>query len=1007
MDDRVSVTRPWFDQYKFHLVQTLDQLRALVDVCVKRKLCSLDLETTGVDNRVYPDEYFEDGIVTRHGIRTVDRIAGVCISFDGENGYYVPLSHEPDDAGNIPWDPAWDELTRIVHGCRVIFHNAKFDCEFLYPVTGKDFYKIEEYEDTLLMAKVVMPLKSSPAGLKPLTKLHFGVDMVELDELFTPERKEQLKREKRRYNFAMLHPREGLEYGSSDGIFTYRLLGVLREKLTESDVRIYNLEKSFCNVIREMERNRVHIDVERVQQLYVECKAEIESVGNVIREIVERHTGSTGRWLTLNIGSPKQLSIAILTDPEGMRLKPTAEMLEAEGEGGGGGDSDDDDDEDSPAGDEQRQYSLKDEALKSMDRAYGKRFMVQREGHLDKDGRQKTESIFDLILEYRHYDKMKGSYVEKLVLAVDRNGDVRPSFNQMGTDTARLSCKAGEIENGYSGVNFQGIPRDSDEDKPELFKQIRTCIAPRPGYVLVKIDYAGEELRVVTNLSGDPIWTKSFLYEDGDVHSITARTLFGKSDVNKDERNRGKRCNFAFIYGGGSGAIQRNIGCSMEDASRHMQNLKNDVPVLMGYVESQKAYARKHKCVYTAFGRRLPIPTIDSPIRGIRSKAERCAINYTIQATSADIIKYAMCFVDKQLRTLGWKDRCRYVLTVHDEVVYEVRPEFLMEIVRKLDEWMTLPWKLPKAHGRDWIVPLLTEPGIDINWKARYDFFKMVDGTPVKASDVLSDGTYKGKLKKDEYFADGRVYQKAPDFLEGHIRRIPPGEALPTTPEAPVLPQAVPIVVELPAPEAAVPALSEPVRSTFMEDLKDQREPVVVEAAPASQAIEIEATVVPEPQPETARTSSPEPEPEPAPAPVPEDRPAASPSMDFDDINLDAVPTASFSPSDESEISIGAGTSILDSPPPPKAQPAAVNGSVNGAAHSPAPKVNGKVHRWTIRAVLSEHTQRRLHAVCVLSEGSVPLRVISPSGQVLIGEDDGVLVNPPEFDVLSRLFGLG
>lgn len=967
MDDRVSVTRPWFDQYKFHLVQTVDQLRKLVDVCIQRKRYSIDLETTGVDNRVYPDEYFNDGVRTRFGMRTVDTIAGVCMSFDGENGYYIPLSHEPEDSGNLPWDPAWDEFTRLARsGSVAVTHNSKFDLEFLYPVVGKDFWKIDEYEDTLLMAKVINPLKSSPAGLKPLTKLHFGVEMVEIDELFTPERKEQLKREKKRYNFAMMHPREGLEYGCSDGIFTYRLFSVLREKLSESDLRIYNLEKSFCNVIREMERNRVHIDVERVQQLYVECKAEIEQVGNVIRDIVERHTGSTGRWRTLNVGSPKQLSIALLTDPEGVRLKPTPEMLEAEGEGGGGSDSDDDEEEESSgSGDDQKQYSLKDEALKSLDAAYGRKYMVQREGHLDKDGKQKTESIFELILEYRHYDKMKGSYVEKLVQAVDKNGDVRPSFNQMGTDTARLSCKAGEIENGYSGVNFQGIPRDSDEDKPELFKQIRTCIAPRPGWVLVKLDYSGEELRVVTNLSGDPIWTKSFLYEDGDVHSITARTLFGKSDVNKDERNRGKRCNFAFIYGGGAGAIQRNVGGSIEDATRHMQNLKNDVPVLMGYVDHQKGYARKHKCVFTAFGRKLPIAGIDSPIRGIKAKAERCAINYTIQATSADVIKYAMCFVDKQLRTLGWKDRCRYVLTVHDEVVYEVRPEHLMEVVRKLDEWMTLPWKLPKAHGREWVVPLLTEPGIDINWKARYDYFKMVDGTPVRPGDIRDDGSYAGKLKKDEAYADGRVYQKIPDFLQAYIHRVAPGGELPAgSPSIPI----VQPVHEAPTPQLPV--------STAVEGLPTSSESMVSEPVQVANELKEQSPL----------------------------------DMDLGDIQLDPAPEPAVT-----EIDMSPRAAPEESPPTPRSashsirSDAPVTGTASAALVMDGSSSDGmgRVYRWVLRAPLSEYVQRKLQAVCILAEGAVPLRVVTPSGTVLLGESEGVRVNPEELSLLGKMFGLG
>jgi len=941
MDDRVSIQRDWFSSYKFHLVNVKDgpdpraereslalrQLRNLVDICVKRGACSLDLETTGVDNRVYPDEYFEDGIVTPYGIRTVDRIAGLCMSYDGENGYYIPVGHEPEDSGNLPWNEAWEEIARLVNGCRIIFHNAKFDAEFLYPVTGKEYWKIDEYEDTLLLAKVVNPLKSSPAGLKPLSKAYFGIEMVEIDELFTLEKKEQLKREKRRYNFAMLHPSEGLEYGCSDGIFTYKLLQPLRDKLEGSGQTIYELEKSFCNVMRKMERNRVHIDKDRVLQLYEDCKIELHKVGDLIRDVIEAKTGRTERWRTLNIGSPKQLSRALITDQEGLRLKPTPEMLGSPETGWRTEESEDDDDDDDPA--EEQEYSLKDEALKSLHAAYGKSLSVQREGVVDRNKNPRPESIFELILEYRHYDKMKGSYVEKLVLSHDRYGDVRPSFNQMGTDTCRLSSKAGKIEDGYSGVNFQGIPRDSDEDKPELFKQIRTCIVPRDGWVLVKLDYAGEELRVVTNLSGDPIWTRSFLHEDGDVHSITARVLFQKSDVNKDERNRGKRCNFAFIYGGGAGAIQRNVGGTMEDAQRHMDNLKNDVPVLMNYVEIQKQYARKNKCIYTAYGRKIPIMGIDSPIRSIRSKAERCAINYTIQATSADVIKFAMCFVDKQIRARGWEDRVRYVLTVHDEVVYEVRPEYLQEIVRLLDEWMTLPWKLPKAHGREWVVPLLTEPGIDSNWKARYDYFKMVDGVPVQAKEIGPDGEYKGKLKSDEYFLNGKVYQKIPDFLEGDIRRGDGLAAGPVTPELPAAPS--------PDSNGAPPSEQEEPES----DLSGV-EPDDVEPAPDTP---------PSPRPEAASVFRPE-------------------------VRVEVAP--------------------MSAPAPARPDPAPQTASDEGPA----------VVRWTFSGPTTPYTQRKLRALLILCEGESPLRIVNTKGEVMLPEGEGVRVDPEQFRVTARLFGL-
>jgi DNA polymerase I-like protein with 3'-5' exonuclease and polymerase domains len=927
MDDRVDVKREWMGEFGFHLVDSIEKLKRLVDLCIERGLYSIDVETTGINNSVYKDEFFDDGKKTRNGIRTVDRIVGVCVSFDGKNGYYIPLSHEPEDSGNLPWDPAWDELSRLVHSkAKAILHRSVFDLEFLYPVTGKEFWTKDEFEDTLLMYRVIMPLRSSPAGLKPLTKQFFGYDSIEIDELFSPELKEKLRMEKMGINFALLHPKEGLAYGACDGIFTYKLLHVLKDKLSSDDLRVYNLEKSFVNVMRKMERNRVRIDVKRVNELLKESKDAALEVGDIIRDIIESKTGNTGKWLTLNIGSPKQLSSALFTNKEGVLLKPIKEMLEEENSGFGKqedpfSDSEvEEDEESSPdAGEKEKQYETNDVIVKALSKAYGKDFTVEH--GMDSKGNPIKVTMFDLILEYRHYDKMKGSYVGKFAISHDKYGDVRPNFNQLGTDTCRLAATAGKIKDGYSGVAFQGIPRDSDEDKPELFKQIRTCIIPRPGYLLVKLDFAGEELRVVTNLSGDPVWTDSFLNKDGDVHSITAKTLFRKDMVNKDERNRGKRCNFAFIYGGGAGAIQRNIDCSMEEAEVHMSNLRNDVPVLMGYVEHQKQYARKYKCIHTAYGRRIPIPTIDSPIRGIRKKAERCAINYTIQGTSADIIKYAMCFVDKNIRQLGWDDRVKYVLTVHDEVVYEVRPEHLVEVVRKLDEWMTYPWKLPKAHGRDWVVPLLTEPGVDIHWRARYDLFHMVDGVLPDPKDMDANGNFKGKLKGDHYFDNGRIYQKIPDFLEPYVKR--------SDKQAPV---------EIENKGEFTPPKYEPPVS--------QQEPDHVGISESSPQIVQPTQVVNE------------------------------------------------KPKEDTVYPVSKSVKLDRSLPPEKVQKDTI-------------PVKNKVFRWVMKAQLTENTQRKLHALCVLCEGETLIRVVNLKDSILVSESENICVDETRFAVIAELFGLG
>lgn len=905
IEEKNNLDKKWITegQYKFHLCDKIESVRKLVDICIERRLASCDLETSGLDNRIYRDEYFQDGKTTKYGIRTVDKVVGICISFDGVHGYYLPLSHEAEGSVNLPWRETWDEMERLQRGCRLIFHGGIFDAEFLYPLIGKAFWKKDEFEDTFFLQKTINPLKSTPAGLKPLTKFHYNIEMIELADLFSPALLEFLKKQKQGLNFAKLHPKEGYIYGASDGIFTYKLYHTLREKVnTASDEFIYSLEKNYMNVLRKLERERIPINVPLLHEILSECKAKLFEVGDAVRQCIESKTGNTGVWDTLNIGSPKQLSSALITSPEGLQLKPTPTML-GEGEDQDfGGPSDDDESEHDDDEDNEKQYSLSDDVIKELNKIYGEKFRVSFEG--------KTVSIFDLITEYRHYDKMRGTYIEPLSKSVDKYGRVRPSFNQVGADTTRLTCRSGKIKDGYAGVPWQGIPRDSDDDKPELFKRIRELVEAPEGFVVVKFDYAGEELRVITNLSGDPIWTDSFLNKDGDVHSITARSLFNKSEVSKDERNRGKRSNFAVIYGGGAGAIQRNIGGTIEAATMAMENMRRDVPVLMGYVEQQKFFARKHKCIYTAFGRKIPIPTIDSKITGIRRKAERCSINYTIQATSADILKIAMVLVDKYIRENNLEDDVKYFLTVHDEIVFLIRPHRLMEVVPKIDYWMTYPWKMQKAHGKEWVVPLLTEPGIDINWKARYDWFRMIDGSP--ATGTVVDGKYTGKLKKDEEYENGRIYQKIPEFLRGSIIRAPVDGAK------------VSVAAETETMKTNSPSLSP--------DIPDQSE--------------ISSDEIPDEKPVVETSKAPEKPVEAEPLPEPD--------------------------------------------PIPEVQE----------------KVKEDVFRFTLTATPNQHNVRKLHACTILAEGTSLLRVVTPRGEVILDEDEGIRVKGDAFTLLAQLFGL-
>ncbi len=93
-----------------------------------------------------------------------------------------------------------------------------------------------------------------------------------------------------------------------------------------------------------------------------------------------------------------------------------------------------------------------------------------------------------------------------------------------------------------------------------------------------------------------------------------------------------------------------------------------------------KALAKKQGYIETLFGRKRPLPEIDSPHQMVRAQAERMAINMPVQGTEADLIKLAMIKVAEELPKVS-KD-AKVLLQVHDELVLEV-PEGEVKKVAK------------------------------------------------------------------------------------------------------------------------------------------------------------------------------------------------------------------------------------------------------------------------------------------------------------------------------------
>ncbi len=289
--------------------------------------------------------------------------------------------------------------------------------------------------------------------------------------------------------------------------------------------------------------------------------------------------------------------------------------------------------------------------------------------------------IANLVLRYRELSKLISTYTEKLqTLIVPSNSRIYTSFNPTGTVTGRLSS---------SDPNLQNIPARTHEGK--LIR--KAFIAPQ-GYKLISADYSQIELRLIAHIAKDEGLISAF-NAGHDIHRATAAEVLGKSidEVTPEERSRAKATNFGLMYGMGAFGLKRQTGMSMSEAKQYIEIYFSRYPRIHEYMEQIKAFAREHGYVTTITGREIAIPNIASSNQMAQRGAERAAINAPMQGSAADIIKMAMIKIQNWIDALP-QDTVRMTVQVHDELLFEVKEEFVDEAIARIKEIMEGVYKL-------------------------------------------------------------------------------------------------------------------------------------------------------------------------------------------------------------------------------------------------------------------------------------------------------------------------
>jgi DNA polymerase-1 len=348
---------------------------------------------------------------------------------------------------------------------------------------------------------------------------------------------------------------------------------------------------------------------------------------------------------------------------------------------------------------------------------------------MDEEALEKIDLPFikDYV-EVEHWKKLRGTYL-KGVLAETMDGLLHMNFNLHFVVTNRSSCDS---------PNIQNIPVRN----PLMGRMIRSAFVPRPGHVLIEIDFKGAEVCVGACYHRDPNMIK-YITDGSDYHNDIAAQMFKlkKKEVPKALRQFMKSgFVFAEFYGsfykncapliweevakiefpaGGNGVdrlaelgIEELGPCTfgedpdpgtfeylVRDLERDLWNKR-----FPGYRDWKQEF-------YADYLRRGHFDML-SGFRSVGVYSKRQVCNHPIQGSAFHCLLWALIELNRWLR----RNRMRSLIVgqIHDSMLIDCHESEVVSVVEQARRLITEV--LPETW--DWVVvPLTVEiEGSDRNW---------------------------------------------------------------------------------------------------------------------------------------------------------------------------------------------------------------------------------------------------------------------------------------------------
>ena len=354
------------NEKKYQIIESVDHLKKIIKGIQRQKLVVIDTETNSLN-------------------ANLAKLVGMSFCFEEDKSYYLPLEHKlnkNEKTININFKEVYLILKNLLEDTSImkIGHNIKYD-KIVLANFNIDAHPIE---DTMLLSYVLDAGKFKH-NLDDLAKIYLDYDTIKYKDVVGVGKKEK--------TFDQLSIEEAYKYAAEDADVTLKLYHILKKRIVEEKlVNVYeNIEKPLIDVLVNMERNGIKIDVKKLKKL---SSIFLKKIFSIQKEIFKYSK------FEFNIASTKQLG-EVLFDKMGIQ-------------GGKKGKS--------------GAYSTSSEILENL----------SYQGH----------EIAKFLLEWRQISKLKNTYTESLTQEINtETSRIHTSYSMASTSTGRLSSTNPNLQN--------------------------------------------------------------------------------------------------------------------------------------------------------------------------------------------------------------------------------------------------------------------------------------------------------------------------------------------------------------------------------------------------------------------------------------------------------------------------------------------------------------------------------------------------------------------------------